>query len=125
AHSGGVGGRLVASGTTSVAADDLRFTAHDLPVGQPVLLFAGDNAVAGGAGAVFGDGLRCAGGNVVRLGVRTANAQGLAFWGPGIVGQAGWSAGDVRVLQAWFRDPPGPCSSSFNLTHAMRATVMP
>ena len=125
ANSTGVGGRLVASGTSSVAVDDLRFTGHDLPPGKPSLLFAGTNSIAGGAGIVFGDGVRCVGGSVVRLGVKNANANGLAFWGPGLAPAGGWNPGDTRHFQVWYRDPLGPCGSTFNITSSVRALFVP
>ena len=63
-----------------MAADDLAFAALQLPAAQPALLFAGLNAVNGGNGNPFGDGLRCAGGSVVRLGVRVPDANGNATY---------------------------------------------
>jgi len=35
------------------------------------LYFQGTTQMAGGAGIAFGDGLRCAGGSIVRLGTKT------------------------------------------------------
>lgn len=125
ANSTGIGGRLVASGTTSISIDDLRLTAHALPPTQPALLFVGTDALGGGAGVPFRDGLRCAGGAVLRLGVSTSTAGGLAFWGPGLAPVGGWNPGATREFQAWYRDPAGPCSSGSNLTHAVRATFVP
>ena len=78
----------------------------------------------GGAGVPFGDGLRCAGGDLKRLGVRQSNAQGAATWGPNL--NATWSAGDTRHFQTWYRDPlAGPCGTGFNLSHAVSVTFAP
>ncbi len=123
ANSSGVGGKLSATGTPSVALDDMVLHAAQLLPGQPGLLFAGNNAVAGGAGAIFGDGLRCAGGALARLGVRLPNALGAASWGPGLGASGGWSAGQVRRFQIWYRDPVGsPCGSGFNLSNGLEVT---
>jgi hypothetical protein len=117
ANSTGDGSLLLASGTPSLAADDLAFTARQMVPNQPALLFAGQNAVNGGAGAPFGDGLRCAGGDVRRLGVRMADPTGVALYGPGLLGDQGFLPGQQRRFQAWYRDPSiSPCGSGFNLT---------
>ena len=126
ANSTGSGGTLVPGGNVSAAADALTLTAGQLPAGQPALLFSGLNAVNGGAGVIFGDGLRCAGGGVVRLGVQAAGPGGQASWGPGLGASGGWSAGDLRHFQGWYRDPAGtPCGAAFNLTHGVAATFTP
>lgn len=125
-NSGGVGGTLVLTGSASVAADDLGFTASGLRRNQPALLFAGDNAVNGGDGVVFGDGLRCAGGGVLRLGVKFPDPAGDASWGPGLTSLGGWTAGDTAYFQGWYRDPVnGPCGSTFNLTHGYEVVFLP
>lgn len=120
ANSGGGGASLSATGTTSVAQDDQVFSAAGLVPSQPALLFVGDNAVNGGNGTLFGDGLRCAGGNVVRLGVRQPDAGGHASWGPGMGASGGWSAGETKRFQVWYRDPSGsPCGGVFNLSSGL------
>jgi hypothetical protein len=125
-HSAGVGGRLRAAGPASVAMDELSFHASQLVPGQPVLLFAGQNAVNGGDGVAFGDGLRCAGGGVVRLGVTDTDPSGGAAWGGGLLAGTGFDAGDVLRFQAWFRDPAGsPCGSGFNLSNGLQLTLQP
>ena len=126
ANSSGLGGLLVASGSNSVAADDLVMDASNLLPSQPALLFAGNNAINGGDGVTFGDGLRCAGQSVVRLGVRIPDAGGGATWGPGLRASGGWGSGDVRHFQGWYRDPVGgPCGSGFNLTNGLSVTFAP
>jgi hypothetical protein len=123
ANSTGSGATLAAGGSASVFADDLIFDAAGLVPTQPALLFSGLNAVNGGAGVVFGDGLRCAGGSVQRLGVQNSDSAGGATWGPGLAPNGGWVAGDTRRFQAWYRDPVGsPCGFTFNLSHGVEVT---
>lgn len=125
-NSSGAGAFLVLDDNVSVGTDKLRAYACGMLPNQPALLFAGTTTVNGGAGSQFGDGLRCAGTNVVRLGVITPDANGNAIWGPGLQALGGWSAGDTRFFQVWYRDPVGgPCASGFNLTNAVEQTFVP
>ncbi len=125
-NSGGQGAALLSSGTASVGADDLGLHAYHLPPGQPALLCAGSTAVNGGNGIVFGDGLRCAGGTVLRLGVTVPNASGQTNWGPGLIAGTGWAAGGTQNFQGWYRDPSGsPCGSGFNLTNGVSVVLVP
>lgn len=126
ANSVGTGGVLAGVGSASVSVDDLRCEASSLVPNQPALLFAADNATNGGDGLVFGEGLRCAGGNLVRLGIDVPDSQGDASWGPGLIATGGWNMGDVRRFQVWYRDPVGsPCSFGFNLTNGLEITFQP
>ena len=125
ASSAGPGASVAAAGSASRAADDLAIAGAGLAPSQPVLLFAGPNSINGGLGIVFGDGLRCVGGSVQRLGVHTATPGGSASWGPGLLATGGWSAGDTLRFQLWYRDPAGPCSSGFNLSDALELTLVP
>lgn len=114
------GGLALPHGGLSAMTDDLQFTALNLIPGQPALLFSGRNNVNGGMGFPFGDGLRCAGMNVKRLGTTLPDAGGIAHWGPGLQPMGGWGAGDTRRLQVWYRDPVGgPCGSGFNLSNGI------
>jgi len=122
ANSTGSGGVLTAYGSSSVAADDLAFDATGLIPSQPVLLFVGNNAVNSGAGNAFGDGLRCAGGGVRRLGVRFCDSAGSASWNGDLGTAGGWGAGDLQRFQGWYRDSAGPCGSTFNLTQGVEIT---
>ncbi|MDP6540307.1 MAG: integrin alpha [Planctomycetota bacterium] len=125
-NSTGGGAGLVAGGSTSVSADNIEFDASGLLPGQPALLFSGMNAVNNGQGVAFGDGLRCAGGTVKRLGVRVPDSAGDASWGPGLAPLGEWGPGDVRRFQCWYRDPNGsPCGSNFNLSHGYEVTFTP
>jgi hypothetical protein len=125
-----LGGRLVAEGTSSVSADGLVLRTSRVGSFAPVLYFQGTTVVAGGAGTVFGDGLRCAGGAVWRLGVRISNA-GLSSFPPtgGSVSASGLvpATGGMRTYQAWYRDQtPGFCTpSTFNLTNGVSVRWTP
>jgi len=117
----GVGARLLAWGSTSVVAEDLVLTGTQLP-STPGLYFQGTIQVNGGAGILFGDGYRCAGGTVVRLGPVVASG-GTSSYPSGaqtaVAVRGGVSPGDTRTYQLWYRDGSGPCSSGFNTTHGL------
>jgi len=90
--------------------------------GQPGLFFQGDVSIGGGNGIVFGDGLRCCGTNVVRLGVRVPNAQGFASIDD-VQNRGGAQAGQTKCYQYWYRDPNNsPCGLGFNLSNAVSIT---
>lgn len=126
ANSTGAGAVLVAAGSASVALDNLSFTGEQFPVNQPGLLFSADNAINGGNGNPFGDGLRCAGGNLKRLGVVTADAAGRMDWGGGFAAAGGWISGDTKRFQGWYRDPSFACSGAgFNFTQGIEVTFVP
>lgn len=125
AHSEARGGALGACGSASVAADDLVLGASFLPQSSIALLFAGDQRANGGIGLPFGDGLLCVAGAIRRFDTLDASGAGSAQWGPGLGALGGWSPGDVRDFQVWFRDPSGPCGSGFNLTNAVELTLAP
>lgn len=119
----GVGGLLSGSGTADTTADTLGLECSGVR-SQPGLFFQGNNTIAGGAGATFGDGIRCCGQNVVRLEVvvppqpepSTATLTvTVTLQGPsGTV-----NPGDKKCYQYWYRDPGGsPCGSNFNLSNA-------
>ncbi len=115
------GANLTGSGAGTLGSDTVVLSATGLVPGQPGLYFQGLNAIAGGMGTFFGDGLRCAGGGVVRLGVVVADGSGnsdtTGFAQPiSILG--GVSLGDLRHYQLWYRDPVGTqCGFAFNLTN--------
>ena len=120
ANSTSAGASLTFQGSAVAAQDDLVFQAFGLPNGQPALLIAGENAPGGGSGVLFGDGLRCAGMNVRRLGAVNADGSGSASWGPGLAAGQGWVSGDLRYFQVWYRDPAGSaCGSAFNLSNGL------
>jgi hypothetical protein len=95
-----------------------------------VLYFQGTGQIAGGLGVTFGDGLRCAGGTIVRLGTKT-NVAGASQYPSGndqpisVRGQIP-PAGGVRTYQAWYRNAAPYCTpSTFNLTNGLQVTWVP
>jgi hypothetical protein len=121
-------GQLVATGVSSVSADTLSLSGSGMP-DSSALYFQGTAKVAAGVGAVFGDGLRCAGGTVIRLGIET-NAGGASHYpgaGDALVSvRGGNAAGNVRTYQAWYRNAAAFCSAeTFNLTNGWRLAWSP
>ena len=124
ANDSGSGAQLTGTGSNSLIVDDLVLTATNLTNG-PGLFFQGNNAVNSGNGNPFGDGLRCAGFNVVRLEVQFSSA-GTSSTSISIADRGGVSAGDTKRYQIWYRDSGGsPCNSGFNLTNGYEITWTP
>jgi hypothetical protein len=116
----GNGALLGATGTASVSNDNVVLQGAGMP-DSSALYFQGTAQTGGGAGAVFGDGLRCAGGTVVRLGTKT-NSGGMsqfpAAGDPALSIKGGVTAGDTRTYQVWYRNAAAFCTTStFNLTN--------
>jgi len=128
AHSLGVGGVLATFGIPSLAADSLVLLGSQMP-DSTALYFQGTTRHAGGIGAVFGDGLRCAGGVIVRIGVK-GNAQGASGFpeaGDSRISTIGMvGSGDCRTYQVWYRNSANYCTTStFNLTNGIELTWLP
>lgn len=108
-NSSGRGARASATGTPSVSADTLRLRVEGTTASAPCLFFQGTASVASTA---FGDGLRCAGGQQVRLYVKTAQPDtALApLAGDPAVSTRSAAGGDVlapgmtRTYQVAYRD---------------------
>ena len=93
---------------------------------QPGLYFQGNNAINGGNGNTFGDGLRCAGGGVIRLQVRFSSAAGVSATSINIAAAGGVASGDVKRYQLWYRDPvTSPCGTLFNLSNGLEVAYTP
>ncbi len=118
------GANLDWSGSTSVAAEDFRLLGTDMP-NASCLYFQGTAPQAGGAGVVFGDGLRCIGGTVQRLGIKTNVAGASSYPGSGELsivdrGAIPPGGGVTRWYQCWYRNSAAFCSAStFNLTNGL------
>lgn len=122
-HVFGQGARLRSNGVPSVLQDSLVLRGDDMTPSSTCLYFQGTQAANGGAGAAFGDGLRCASGTVVRLGVRT-NVLGASTWpsaGDPPLSSHGIAPGSARVYQVWYRSAAPFCTpSTFNWTNGLR-----
>jgi hypothetical protein len=109
------------TGSSSVAADDLVLCFDGAIPGQPGLVFCATNRIA----IQFGDGIRCCGGNVVRIELVVPDASGAGCSSPGIASGSGAIPGDDNCYQYWYRDPNGPCGSTFNLSNAYKVLWTP
>lgn len=126
AHGAGRGGKLSSSGSPSISASDLVLWGHDVLPSNPGLFFQGSQRVAGGTGVAFGDGLRCAGGTVVRIQVRISNSLGSMHTSAPVAAVGGVLAGETRTYQLWFRDSfTTPCGAGFNLTNGLELSWAP
>ena len=126
ANGAGSGGALIATGSSSVAAADLVLSGSGLIPSQPGLYFQGNNAINGGTGTQFGDGLRCVGGGVIRLQVRFAGGAGASSTTVDLIAKGGVVPGDTKRYQLWYRDPvSSPCGALFNLTNGIERTFQP
>ena len=120
ANSGGLGGELRADGVASLSADTLRLDAQHLTRGSAIFL----QGTLSEAGTPFGDGLRCIGGDLVRIGANpvasTATRHPLPGQDPihvrGAIGAPG-----TRHYQALYRNAASFCTpAAFNLTNGLR-----
>lgn len=127
------GANLAGTGVASVVNDTVLFTGSGVPNG-PGLYFQGTTQLGAGGGLAFGDGLRCAGGSVIRLGIVVA-ASNTSTYPSGVtapnnvpVSIKGFClSGDVRNYQLWYRDSdPVYCTGAvFNLTNAVNLVWQP
>jgi len=125
------GARLDAFGVARVTRDSLGLAVSGTPPLAAVLFIQGSDRQSSGAGAVFGDGLRCVAGNVIRLGLRTAIGGTARYGAPygdepvstrGAIGLAG----GTFHYQAWYRDPAAFCTNStFNLSNGTSVVWAP
>ena len=126
ANGTGLGARLTNSGSASIAGNDLVLSGSQMIGNQPALYFQGNNATGSGAGIQFGDGLRCAGGAVIRLQIRFSDSSGASSTTASIATKGNCTAGDVKRYQIWYRDPQtSPCGSQFNLSNGVEITWVP
>jgi hypothetical protein len=120
------GALIGAIGTASVSADSFVLQGSGMP-NSSALYFQGTSQLGGGLGVVFGDGLRCAGGTVVRLGTKSnvAGASQYPAAGDASVSVRGLvpALGGTRTYQIWYRNAAAFCTSStFNLSNGLSVT---
>jgi hypothetical protein len=117
----GSGGALRGDGMASVSNDGFTLRGTQMP-NSSALYFQGSAELNGGLGSVFGDGVRCAGGTVIRLGTK-ANSGGASQYpdvGDLSVSQRGLvpAGGGQRYYQVWYRNAAAFCTTStFNLSN--------
>jgi hypothetical protein len=124
------GSILTAAGTPNVSSDSLVFTASGERPSALSIFLQGDQEISE---VTFGDGLRCAGGNLKRLYTKNAvNGTVVAPTGAELSVTARSAAtGDTipsfgtRVYQVYYRDPtasfcPAPPGNTFNISNGLR-----
>jgi len=123
------GARLTAAGLPSRVADSLVLTGANMPASSSVLYFQGTLA---SGGTVFGDGLRCVQGAIIRLAITNNQAGTSLIPSPGStpihqLGAIPPFGAVTRYYQAWYRDASLTfCSSSrFNLTNGVAVVWVP
>jgi len=121
------GANLAASGVPSIAADSLVLLGTNMP-NSSALYFQGTTRIASGTGAVFGDGLRCAGGAIIRLGTKSNTAGASQYPGmpdPSVSVRGQVTMPGVRTYQVWYRNAAAFCMpETFNLTNGVEVTWM-
>lgn len=124
-NSAGTGGALLsATGTTN--ADTIVLSAQGmLPTANAIYL---QGSTYLGAGVSFGDGVRCIGGQLLRLGLEHSVAGSSTYPGvgdPSVTARAAAlgapiTPGSQRFYQAYYRDPANfGCSATFNVTNGL------
>ena len=128
------GARLLASGVTHLSADTLVFTTSDEKPAALSIVLQGNGFVYG---AVYGQGIRCVGGSLKRLYVKTASGGSITAPETGDVPVSAQSAakgdtilaGQSRWYLVYYRDPivPGGCeaASTFNSTQTGQVLWLP
>lgn len=129
-NSSGLGGRLTATGSNSIAADDLVFLGTQLPKNAVTLVAL----ATGQAQKSFADGMLCLGDAVWRLPQHLNSGHSGTATYSGIAGmilvQAHFplTPGDTLHFQIWNRDMPSnqtPCGGGANLTNGYTVTFAP
>ncbi len=121
----GTGGKLAASGSASLSGDTVLLSGTQM-ANSSALYFQGTTQAVGGLGIVFGDGLRCVTGSIVRLGIET-NVAGASSYPGGtdlpVSVRGNVLAPGTRTYQVWYRNAAAFCSpSTFNLTNGWTVT---
>jgi|688.fasta_scaffold01132_44 hypothetical protein len=126
------GASITGSGAPALSADTLAFTTSNQTANGTTILLQGNALAGAGAGVAFGQGVRCVGGTLKRLYVRSPGGTGgisVPQVGDNSVSAQSALLGDViapgstRYYMAYYRDPIvlGGCAASatFNATNAL------
>jgi hypothetical protein len=125
------GGMLRSSGAARTTADSLKLLVTQVPNGAGQYFQSTSiQSSSAGAGIVNGDGLLCAAGTIVRLGIKFASGNASSYpqtGDPTVSVQGMTAAGDIRSYQVWYRDADlSFCTNAvFNYTNAITLTWQP
>jgi hypothetical protein len=107
--------------------DTVVLASSGMPSSATSVFLQGDAALP--HGAVFGDGVRCAGGALIRLAVKVASGGTAHFPGPGDLsvsqrGSVTLGRGATRLYQTYYRNPdptfcPRPQGNTWNVTNSV------
>jgi hypothetical protein len=116
--------------TGAASPDTVVLVATDMLPSVSCVFLQGNAQIA--SGVTFGDGVRCAAGHLLRLGVKSASSGAAQYPGPGDLSITARSAqlgdpiasGSVRYYQTYYRDPdlsfcPAPTGNTWNVTNAI------
>lgn len=114
------GGKLTGSGLPQLSSDTVVLSATQLPPTTTALFFQGSSALNGLA---FGDGLRCAGSNTLRLGTKVASGGACSYpqaGDPSVSVRGQVTSIGTRAYQLWYRNAAAFCTAAtFNLTNGV------
>ncbi len=122
-HSGGRKAAIIATGSASIAEQDLQLIGYGAPAGTPAIFIASQNQ----AQAVFGNGFLCLGGPIHRIQPARVTTQGGEAYR-----SLDFSAGYASILtpgtqvnfQLWFRDTAGG-GAGFNTSDGCSVSLLP
>jgi hypothetical protein len=118
----GSGAHLLASGNYSTLDDNVVLIASGMPANASCIFLQGS---ATNSGVLFGDGVRCAAGTLIRLAVKHASSGQVSYPTSGDLSISVRGnvphAGGMRAYQVWYRDNNlNYCTSAtFNITSGM------
>lgn len=124
------GAHLGASGIARLSSDSIVLNGSGMPA-STALYFQGTSTQGGGSGVVFGDGLSCVGGSLIRLGTVFNNASGASHYpnagNPSVSVKGLVTTSGHRYYQVWYRNAdPSFCSAgTFNLTNGVDVLWVP
>lgn len=120
------GARLSADGSSSLLADDLVFRVDAVPAMEPVILASSTQSPLGQTPLMIGDGLLCLRGQLQRIEVSFAGADGGCTFRSVASSQSGLGPGATLHYQAWYRDSVNsPCSGAANLSAGLSVLWVP
>lgn len=121
----GDGAIIGLEGSTSIAANNFKLVTNSMPRGAAGVYFFGPNQIQ----VPLGDGFRCVGGGITRLGVVFSDIVGHAELDIDLSSPVGLggvaTAGSVWFFQHWYRDIAPDRSSTTNLSDALRVSFCP